>query len=61
MLPSSRCDKCDFVPDPSVFEAGEGLPFPGLGELGERCSSDAMETLARKHINLLRTGPLRAL
>src|SRR5229473_88481 len=58
---SSRCDKCDFVPESFLFsQQGHHFPFQSLGELGN-AALQMHGDFACKHVNLLRTvRPLRA-
>src|SRR6267143_6131111 len=50
---SSRCDKCDFVPESFLFsKQGKDFPFQSLGELGN-AALQMHGDFACKHVNLL--------
>src|SRR5437016_1606339 len=50
---SSRCDKCDFVPESLLFpKQGKDFPFQSLGELGN-AALQMHGDFACKHVNLL--------
>src|SRR5467141_4864773 len=54
---SSRCDKCDFVPESLLFsKQGNDFPFQSRGERGN-AALQMHGDFARKHMNLLRTVP----
>src|SRR5467141_3490292 len=58
---SSRCDKCDFVPESLLFsKQGKDFPFQSLGELGN-AALQMHGDFARKHIKPpSHSAPLRA-
>src|SRR5712691_12296250 len=58
---SSRCDKCDFVPESLLFsKQGNDFPFQSLGELGN-AALQMHGDFACKHVNLpAHSAPLKA-